>query len=99
MKKKISQQNSINSIAELDSVNLNERLKPSARHLCAAIADDFKMRSRQQPKLRHFEPILFAAFLHTCFSTRVARFFLVHDTNVPNQRKIYQMVTKYPKWP
>jgi hypothetical protein len=34
--------------------------------------------------------------------TRVARFFLVHDTktgkNVPNEHKMYQMVIKYPKW-
>jgi hypothetical protein len=33
---------------------------------------------------------------------RVARFFLVHDTkagkNVPNEHKMYRMVTKYPKY-
>jgi hypothetical protein len=35
--------------------------------------------------------------------SRVARFFLVHDTkpgkNVPNEDKMYQMVIKYPKTP
>jgi hypothetical protein len=35
--------------------------------------------------------------------SRVARFFLVHDTNagknVPNEHKMYQMVMKYPKCP
>jgi hypothetical protein len=34
---------------------------------------------------------------------RVARFLLVHDTqagkNVPNGKKMYQMVKKYPKYP
>jgi hypothetical protein len=34
--------------------------------------------------------------------TKVARFFLVHDTkfgiNVPNEHKMYRMVIKYPKY-
>jgi hypothetical protein len=34
-------------------------------------------------------------------STRVARFFMVHDAttgkNVPNEHKMYQIVIKYPK--
>jgi hypothetical protein len=38
-----------------------------------------------------------------CVQSRVARFLLVHDTqtgkNVPNEYKMYQMVTKYPKSP
>jgi hypothetical protein len=33
---------------------------------------------------------------------RVARFFLVHDTetgkNVPSEQKMYRMFTKYPEW-
>jgi hypothetical protein len=35
--------------------------------------------------------------------SRVARFFLVHDTktgkNAPNEHTMYQMVIKYPKCP
>jgi hypothetical protein len=39
----------------------------------------------------------------THLTTRVARFFLVHDTktgkNAPNEHKMYQMVIKYPGCP
>jgi hypothetical protein len=69
-------------------------------------SEALRNRSRA-PFHRHFFPssyleaVSYVSQAGRRHDTRVARFFLVHDTktgkNVPNEHKMYQMVIKYPK--